>query len=107
MVDREFRKLRPLTCAVLTSHSHIARMLVQAGHDLSQEKYLWTNEDVPKQLVLNVELWGWLRDAVSRPMRLAHLSKLTVRRFLGTNLQSKLMNMEIPVVLKRYLTEIC
>ena len=106
MVEKEYRRVNIFECAVITQHFEIARLLVHAGYDLTREKYLWTNDDVPKQLILNLDFWCWLREMVSQPKTLLYGTKKKIKHCLGSNVKRKLIDLDLPVILKNYILEV-
>ena len=106
MVEKEYRRVNIFDCAVITRHFEIARMLVHAGYDLTLEKYLWANDDVPKQLILNLDFWCWLREMVSQPKTLLQVTKKKIKHCLGSNVKRKLNDLDLPVILKKYIFEV-
>ncbi len=97
------RKLNPFQCSLYCGHPEIAQMLVQAGHDLTQEKYLWTNEDLPEYLVQDVDLWLLLQEIISQPLPLLEIIRRYLRKMFGFQIHDKLKAVTLPPVLKMYL----
>ena len=106
MVEKEYRKINIFECALVSQHFEIAKLLVHAGYDLTQEKYLWTNEEVPKQLVLNLEFWCWLRERIAQPITLLGTTKHKIRNCLGNNIHRKVLDLDLPIILRNYILEV-
>lgn len=96
------RRMNPFLCSLLQGYPEITRMLIRAGHDLTQEKYLWTSEDLPEYLTVDVEFWLWLQELISQPVRLTVIVKRFLRRNLGYTLEYKLNCVTLPPMLKKY-----
>ena len=97
------RRLNPFQCSLNCGHPELTRMLVQAGHDLTLEKYLWTNEDLPEYLVQDVDLWLWLQEIISQPLPLLEIIRRYLRKLLGFQICYKLKSITLPSALKLYL----
>ena len=67
------------------------------------EKYLWTNEDLPEYLTLDVDMWLSLQEKISQPITLMETVKLYIRRTMGYKMNSNIQYINLPAVLKRYL----
>ncbi len=99
------KKLNPFQCSLYCAQPEITRILVQGGHDLTQEKYLWTNEDLPEYLVQDVDLWLWLQEIISQPLPLLEIIRRYLRKLFGYKIQLKLDDTMLPTYLKSYLLE--
>ena len=75
-----------------------------AGYDLREEPYLWTNEDIPDMLQMNVEFWHWLQEYISQPLPLLQCVRKWIRKTLGVPINKKLEELKcLPRYLKNYI----
>ncbi len=101
-VGVEIKRMSPFLCSLLQGYPEIARMLVNSGHDLTEETYLWTNEDVPEFLTLDIEFWLWLQEIISQPSTLMETTRRFLRRSLGFEIAHKIEQVKLPPMLKKY-----
>ena len=100
------KKLEPMTAfhaSVLQQRWKFAAMLVTAGYDFRHDSYIWTNEDVPPELVQNFLFWGWIRDYHSTPFKLSFLCGQFIRRLLQRPILAQIELLPIPPGLKKTL----
>ncbi len=105
-VGPEIRKLNPFQCAVVMGHLDIAKLLVHAGYHVTQETFLWTNENIADSLVLNTEFWSWLREVVSEPVSLLETCRKYLKKQLGFQIRRHVSSLPIPPLLRSFLTNV-
>ncbi len=103
VLGTEIKRLNAFRCALELGHLEIARLLVHAGYDVTKEKYLWTNENLPQSLVLNFDFWLELQRLISQPTPLKELSRRLLRRNLGYKIRIHLDEINLPPFIKRIL----
>ena len=96
------RRMNPFLCSLLQGYPEIARMLIKCGHNLTGDKYLWTNENVPEYLTLDVEFWLWLQELISQPITLMETVKIYLRKYMGYNITRTMTHLNLPAALKKY-----
>ena len=99
----EFKKINVFRCALELSHFEIARLLINSGYDITREKYLWTNENLPQSLVQNFDFWLELQIIMSQPTPLKELTRRILRKLLGHKIQSHLEELCLPPFIKKIL----
>lgn len=96
----------PLKYLVDGKHFGIARLLIEAGCDLKNEKWLW-EETTAEQMMdtdAGVHFLAWLRSYLRNPVSLRSLARLTIRRHLGARmLESRVTSLNVPRHLKDFL----
>ena len=102
-VNKNFVQMSPFQCALERGHCDIVKLLVASGCDLSKETYLWTNVDVPDCLVLNLELWVWIKEMLSEPLSLKEMCRRKIRKILGYEIRSKLEETGLPGPIRAFL----
>ena len=96
-------EMTPFRCAVEHEHWEFVELMLQAGYDLKSEVYLLTNQDVPDQLVLNLDLWLRLIEHVTTPIPLLVQCRQRVRNLLGRKLHLTVAHLPLPTFLKELL----
>ena len=93
----------PLYVACDLEDFEMARLLVMAGLNMSQERWLWNPTQYPETLYTNQDFRQWLVEHISSPPTLRHLCRSMLRLRLGKNLLTACAQFEIPAYLKDYL----
>ncbi len=88
--------ITPFKYAIMLEYWRFAEVMVMAGYDLTKEKYLLTNEDVPQTLVLNFDFWGWLIQSINNPRTLKTLCRNKVRHLIGRMSDAKVEMLPLP-----------
>ena len=95
-LDGEKTCVNPFQCCILRENFQFAEMMVNCGYDLRNENYLWTNDEVPTQLVLNTDFWMWLIQSVVNPKTLLFTTIMYLRDFFRFPLKEKLDKLPVP-----------
>lgn len=98
----------PLKYLLCDKQYYVAKRLVEAGCDLSNEKWILTDErqiiKSNKSLIVDERILNWIRSHAKRPPALRNLCRQTIRKSLGgIHLHKKLSMMNIPKELILYL----
>lgn len=96
----------PLKYLVDGKHFGTARLLIEAGCDLKNEKWLFEEATTARieETDAGKYFLAWLRCHVTRPVSLRSLARLTIRRSLGGHmLESKVTLLNVPRHLKEFL----
>lgn len=90
-------------CAITKEHWDFIELLIQAGYDLKEEDYLWSNTDIPTELILNLDMWTRLIDYVQTPLSLIFSCRNKIRNVLRRPLEPKIYSLPLPTYLKEFL----
>lgn len=98
----------PLKYLLCDKQYSVAKRLVEAGCDLSNEKWILTDEKQiiksNKSLIVDERILNWIRSYAKSPPALRNLCRQTIRKSLGgIHLHKKLSTMNIPKELIVYL----
>lgn len=104
-VDRVYRSVSPLRCAIARGHFDVVRLLVGAGASPRTEQFLYDGgfDSVPSALLEDCDLWGWLVGHVSNPLTLFDICVHRTRRCIGLGIGVKLDQLPLPGFIKRCL----
>ena len=92
--------LTPFGYALHKGHLDLAKMIVHAGYNLREERYLWAEGDTPEILLINPELWYWLQGLSQNPRRLSHLCQIALRSVLEKTTEEAVSDLPLPKSIK-------
>ena len=95
-LNKEIFLATPFRLALLKEHFDFAELLLCGGYDLKLEPYLYSNTDVPKQLIQRDEIWLALKCLAVTPRPLSLLSRSKVRSLLGKDIHVKVTTLNLP-----------
>jgi len=80
-----------------------AAVLVRSGYTFLHEVYMWGGNDIPENLLLNVEFLQWVHEFRRNPVPLGLQCESFIRKRLGTAVFSKVSSLPIPPGLRNAL----
>ncbi|KAK2144179.1 hypothetical protein LSH36_780g02064 [Paralvinella palmiformis] len=99
-IDGQRQSITPLRCAIAQRRTEAAMLLLLGDCDITKETYLWTNDNVPEGLVVNLELWSWMREFAFEPRPLLWLCRRKIRQMMDKRLWINIHQLLLPPYLE-------
>ena len=95
----------PLKTLIINKEFALARILIESGINLSNEKWIISNfKSETNSENINTQFFNWLNNYMKTPPTLLNISRIKIRNLLNrNNLEANVYSLKIPKFLKDFL----